>query len=231
MMTTDLLDEMRIISDPSPTRRLVKERITDAIVQGRFKPGERLIERELCALMGVSRTPLREALRELESEGLIDNLPNKGPIVATISIVQAENIYAVRAVLEGLAAKQFTERATKEQIQRLDNAVERIGKVYADFSPERFLDAKVQFYECLFEGAANDVAQQALRALHVRISQLRVYSLSKPQRSANSLTELRTLIARIREGNALGAQAQCVEHVQNAAYAALSVMSSLAPAD
>lgn len=223
MNTTDM-NSMRIVSEASPTRRLVIQRITDAIVQGRFRPGDRLVERELCDLLGVSRTSIREALRELESEGLIENIPNKGPIVARISVKQAENIYQVRAVTEGLAARLFALRANADQIARLEQAVEEIGKVYGDFSPERFIAAKNQFYAVLLEGADNDVASLALRSIHVRVSQLRVFSLTKPGRADESLRELRRLIECVKARDGAGAERECIAHVMSAAEAAMQVM-------
>lgn len=220
------LKSMRIVSESSPTRRLVIQRITDAIVEGRFQPGDRLVERELCDLLGVSRAPVREALRELESEGLIENIPNKGPIVARISRKQAESIYEVRAVMEGLAARLFATRASEAQIFQLEEAVEAIGMVYGDFSAERVLAAKNRFYQVLLEGADNEVAAQALRSIHVRVSQLRVFSLQQPLRADESLLELRRLIACVKARDGIGAQRECIQHVMNAATAAIAVMTT-----
>lgn len=215
---------MRVISEASPIRRLVAEKITEAIVQGRFRPGERLIERELCELLGVSRAPLREALRELESDGLIENIPNKGPIVARISVKQAQSIYEVRATMEGLAARLFAERAGAEQIDALGRAVEEIGEVYANFSPERFIEAKSRFYAVLLAGADNEVLTQTLRSIHVRVSQLRLFSLQDPARADASIKELRSLVAHIRTRDGAAAERESIRHVANAAAAALAVM-------
>lgn len=220
---------MRVVSEASPIRRLVAEKITDAIVQGRFPPGERLIERELCDLLGVSRTSVREALRELESEGLIENIPNKGPIVARISPTQARSIYEVRAVMEGLASRLFAERATPEQIDALAKAVEGIAEVYADFSPDRFIEAKNQFYSTLLEGAANETLMQTLRSIHVRVSQLRLFSIQSPARVDASIEELRRLVAYIRKRDGAAAERESIGHVTNAAAAALAVMREAEP--
>src|SRR3990170_1902174 len=98
---------LRAVTTPTPLRKQVVERLREAIIEGHLKPGERLRERELCELLGVSRTSLREGLVELEAEGLINNVPNRGPVVAMVSIKAAEEIYQLRAVLEGLAARLF----------------------------------------------------------------------------------------------------------------------------
>lgn len=216
--------DMRVISESSPTRRMVIVKITDAIVKGRFRPGDRLVERELCELLGVSRTSVREALRELESEGLIRNIPNKGPIVALISPKQAEDIYQVRAILEGLVTRLFTRNATVAQIDRLEAAVEGIAEVYKTFDAARFVSAKNSFYDVLVEGADNDVAATALRSIHVRVSQLRVISLQRPKRANASIAELKRLLKAIRSRNEDLAEQECKLHIQNAAAAALRTM-------
>ncbi|MES1979791.1 MAG: GntR family transcriptional regulator [Pseudomonadota bacterium] len=223
-MNTASLVNMRIVSESSPTRRLVIQKITDAIVQGRFGPGERLIERELCELMGVSRTSIREALRELENEGLIENIPNKGPIVARISVKQAESIYQVRAVTEGLAARLFAMRASPSQVKALEKAVEEIAVVYRDFSPARFLSAKDDFYSVLLEGADNEIAAIALKSIHVRVSQLRVFSLMRSGRADESLKELKRLLKCIKARDSAGAERECITHVMRAGEATLQMM-------
>src|SRR5579885_3504051 len=96
----------------APVREQVGARLRQAIVTGHFQPGARLIERELCTLLGVSRTSLREALRQLESDGLVVNIPHKGLVVATMTREEAEEIYQVRAAMEGLAGRLAALRAT-----------------------------------------------------------------------------------------------------------------------
>ena len=110
--------DFRVERVAAPLRHSVTENIRYAIATGRFKGGERLPERELCELTGVSRTLIREALRQLESEGLIEVVPHRGPVVATLSADQARDIYEVRIQLEGLACKLFAEKATMRDAER-----------------------------------------------------------------------------------------------------------------
>src|SRR5438552_16463065 len=93
--------DMRVVRNTVTLRQQVLEVLRGAILNFQFKPGDRLIERELCEMTGVSRTSVREALRHLESEGLVQNLPNKGPMVATVTADEAREIFEVRRVLEG----------------------------------------------------------------------------------------------------------------------------------
>src|ERR1700744_6795818 len=95
-------------------RVLVEDRLRQAIRTGVLKPGQRLIERELCELTGVGRTSIREALRQLEAEGLVTTIPHRGPSVSTISLDEARQLYAVRALLEGHAGREFARRRVPE---------------------------------------------------------------------------------------------------------------------
>ncbi len=142
---------MRVETLPN-LREQVAERMRMAIATGRFPPGARLIERELCEMMGVSRTSLREALRELQAAGLITTQHSRGLSVAVVTREDAEAIYQVRAVLEGLAARLFTRNATTEQMAALRRSVERLAEVYANFSADEFITAKTAFYDILLEG-------------------------------------------------------------------------------
>ena len=99
-----MADELYIAPATAPLRREIETRLRTAIVAGRFKPGDRLIEREMCELLGVSRASLREALRQLEAEELVKIVPHRGPVVSDVTVEEAEQLYDVRAMLEGLAA-------------------------------------------------------------------------------------------------------------------------------
>ena len=96
-------------------RHQVAEVLRAAITTGRFAPGQRLVEKDLCELTGVSRASVREALRQLESEGLIQTLPNRGPLVSRLSTQDAASIYQVRGALEALAAQLFANHATDQR--------------------------------------------------------------------------------------------------------------------
>lgn len=221
---------LRVVSAPS-LRERVAERIRAAIASGRFKPGERLIERELCEAMAVSRTSLREAFRELESEGLLTTLPNRGPIVSPIGVELAESIYQVRAELEGLAARLFARRASDQQIAELERAVDALDRVYEAYEPGRLMAAKTDFYRLLIAGAGNPVAAQMLRTIHTRVAQLWATSLSSPDRARASSAEIHRLLAALKARDEDAAWRACVDHVGNAAKAAIAVLRSRRTAD
>jgi DNA-binding GntR family transcriptional regulator len=212
---------LRIQSLPG-MREQVAERLRLAIAAGRFPPGTRLIERELCEMMGVSRSSLREALRELQADGLISLQPNKGLSVSVISFETAQSIYQVRAVLEGLSARLFARNATAAQMAALHASLDRLAKVYDTFSAEVFIAAKTAFYDILLEGAGNVVAAEMLRRIHTRVSLLRVVSLSNAARAKESMRELWEFMAALEARDEELAFRLCVAHVENAAVSALA---------
>jgi DNA-binding GntR family transcriptional regulator len=190
----------------APLRRQVLDELRQSIIASRLLPGARLVERELIAMMGVSRTVIREALRQLESEGLVAIIPNKGPIVRELTLDEARDLYSIRAVLEGLAARLFVENADGRQIEMLERALGAIGDAYRGGNPEVILDAKNRFYDALFEGAGSETLSSMIGMLHVRIWRWRALGLSHPQRSAErsskSVQGLHAVIGAIKARNA-----------------------------
>src|SRR5579864_3211195 len=114
---------MRVGRVAAPLRDQVLEIVRGAILDFRYKPGQRLIERELIEQIGVSRTTIREVLRELDAEGLVTTIPQRGAIVVVPTPEEATDLYDVRASLEALAARRFVERASQAQFSALGGAV------------------------------------------------------------------------------------------------------------
>src|SRR6202047_1311284 len=151
-------NELKIEAVSAPLRLQVVQTLRKAILQGRFAPGARLVEKDLCELMGVSRVSVREAFRQLESEGIIENIPNRGPVVATLSRAQVKDVYEVRQALEALAAKLFASNATEKQVEELSNATETLALVYRSGNVDEIVAAKDVFYGVLYSGCGNEVA-------------------------------------------------------------------------
>jgi DNA-binding GntR family transcriptional regulator len=215
-------DDLKIAAVSAPVRLQVVQALRKAILRGRFVPGDRLVEKDLCELTGVSRTSIREAFRQLESEGIIDNIPNRGPVVATLSRAQAKEVYEVRQALEALAAKLFALNATEKQVEELGKATETLASAYRSGDVNEILSAKEVFYGVLYSGCGNAVAPQMLTILNARINLLRRVSLSASGRLEKSLREMRRLMAAIRKRDGDAAWSAASDHVQNAAEAALA---------
>jgi DNA-binding GntR family transcriptional regulator len=212
----------------APLRTEVVNALRRAIVAQEFAPGERLVETVMCEKYSVSRTVVREALRQLESEGLVTMVPNRGPEVATLSIHDAESLYEVRRALESLAGSLFAERATDAQCTAL---VARLGEIKAavvSADAEKRLAAKDGYYDVLFAGTGNSEIARMLRSVHARTQMLRNLSLAAPGREAMTIAELtRITAAAAVTRDPQEASAACEEHVRNAAEAALGEMRKL----
>jgi DNA-binding GntR family transcriptional regulator len=223
------------LESPIPPDRLqvslLREQVPDllrqAIVEMRLKPGDRLVERELVEWTGVSRATVREALRQLTAEGLVKTIPQKGAVVAAPTRKEAAELYEIRAMLEGLAARQFAERAPASQVAALRKAFEQLERVWHDSADTRaVLQAKNRFYDVLFEGAGNATIGSVLGALQARIAVLRATSMSQPGRPAESVAEIRAIVEAVEAKDAQAAERACSHHVQQAGRWALAALTS-----
>jgi len=181
----------------APLRSDVVDALRKAIVDGRLAPGTRLIERELIDMTGVSRTVIREALRQLESESIVETIPNKGPIVRELTKPEAVDLYAIRAVLEGLAARMFVENGTTEDLAGMKAALDRTIAAYDENDSENILKVKNEFYSILFTGAGSAILSTMIDSLYARIWRWRALGLGHPRRSpgrsAESIAGMRRL--------------------------------------
>lgn len=219
-------DPFRVARVAAPLRQSVIASLRGAIAAGRFKAGDRLTERDVCEMTGVSRTLVREAFRQLESEGLITVLPNRGPVVSRVTSEQAQGIYQVRSMLEGLASELFAQRATAEDLRALRAALDNIRTAFDDPDPVARLNAKNEFYECLLRGAGNEALAQTLNMLNSRIMVLRSTSLQAKGRGRESIRELSVLVEALAARDAPAARLAAAVHVDNAARAALTILKA-----
>lgn len=219
-------EDLQIQRQSMTLRSQVEDKIRSAIANGVFKPGQRLVERELCELIGVGRTSIREALRQLEAEGLVTTYPNRGPVVSTLSADEARHLYAVRALLEGYAGFMFAKRRTSQDLVDLDLAYKKVELAARGGQQRALVDAKNVFYGVLLEGSGNPYVKQMLTILHNRVNLLRATSMMQAGRLEKSLLEIRRICQAIHDGNADEARAACVAHIEAAAKVALKVLES-----
>lgn len=210
------VDSLRVPRESATLRQQSTDILRQAIIDQRFLPGEHLVERELCELLGVSRTSVREALRHLESESLIRMVPHKGPVVASLSFEDAKNIYEVRAALEGLAGELFAKKATQDMIDRLCTIATDMKQAAGDPDPLRVLETKSRFYAVLFEGAQNDTCAQMIQSLNTRVWILRRMSLVSPGRNTSMMTEVDRITDAAKARNPEEMRAACMAHVESA---------------
>lgn len=216
--------DLQIARQNASLRIQVEDKLRQAIASGRFKPGQRLVERELCELIGVGRTSVREALRQLEAEGLITSYPHRGPVVSTISYEEAAQLYSVRALLESFAGQEFAENGSLEDIENLNRVVDEFAAAAESGSGSRLIATKTAFYECLMNGSGNVFVKQMLTSLHNRVTLLRMTSMTQPGRLKHSVAEIREIAAAISDRNGPKAAAACKHHIDMAAKVALDYL-------
>jgi DNA-binding GntR family transcriptional regulator len=199
-------------------REQVAAILRKAILDFDLKPGQRLVERELVEQIGVSRTTIREVLRELAAEGLVSVVPQKGAMVAELSPDDSADLYEARAALETLVVRRFVERATDEQVRQLAASAEELAAVVDRGGEIReMLAARDDFYTTLTTGAGSNALAQILDALQARIRVQRATSLSADGRSAQAVAEIRSLVEAIASRDSVAASAACADHVRSAA--------------
>ena len=207
----------------------VRERVSHAlrtdITMGVFLPGQRLSEAELCAHLDASRTSVREALRQLEAERLIEIRPNRGPAVAKLAWEEAEQIYDVRELIEPEVVRLFAAVATQEQLDRMEAALKQFEEAFSEgLHPNRLILTTTVFYEVMFEGCKNTILADILRGLLARVNLLRSRSMSQPGRPKESLREMRRILSHIQDSDIAGAQAAAIQHIRNARSQARTAM-------
>jgi DNA-binding GntR family transcriptional regulator len=216
---------LRVVRSIVSLKKQVVESLRTAIFDRRFAPGDRLVERELCEMLDVSRTLLREALSQLEAEGVVQIIPHRGPIVAVYTAEDAKSIYEVRAALEEMAGRCFVERATQSECKALETAFAEMKRSCTSKLGADHLTVKAKFYAALTTGAHNPVLVEMLRLIHGRVSMLRATTLAQPGRLAASLAELGNIVKAIKARDAEAAARACRLHVENAGVIAITVLA------
>jgi len=204
----------------APLREQAVEEIRASIVRGELPPGSRITEKSIEVRLGVSRTVVREALRQLESERLIRIHPGVGPMVTELTADEARQLYEVRAALEAAAARLAARNADEADIRALREAFDRIPE-QAPRSLDELLTIKGAFYAALIAASRNPIIGEQLANVQARISQLRAVTLSAPDRQPAMRAELSAVVDAIARGDADAAYELSVAHVMAASAIAL----------
>jgi DNA-binding GntR family transcriptional regulator len=205
----------------APLRNQIIASLRKAIELGFLAPGTRLVEKDLCAQLGVSRTSLREALRELQAEGILEYTATRGLAVSAISREDAANVYRIRAVLEALVVEQFIEKADGAAVAALARDAESLTVAYRSGELEQIVVAKRAFYDRICTGADNPVAFDIITRLILRTSSLRAPSLLRKERQQESIKEIDALVRFIERRDIDAARKTAAAHVDHAARSAL----------
>lgn len=199
-----------------PLRELVLEAIREAIISGALKPRERLMEIQLADELGVSRTPVREALRKLELEGFIVMVPRKGAYVADISMKDVADVFEIRIALEGLAAALAAERITDEELEEMERHLVVKAEAIGKNDMEKLVEVDTKFHEALYGASRNDRLIAIINNLREQIQRFRTSSLAMPGRMKQSLDEHRSIVEAIQSRDVALARQAAQEHIENA---------------
>ena len=199
-------------------REAVLLQLRDAITSGCYRPGQRLSERELASQLGVSRTPVREALRHLEREGLVCG---PGIRVAPVSVERARQLYAVREPLELLAVRLVTERGAAADLGAIRQALEEAEDARRSQDLVRLIRANKTFHRQLAAQSGNGFLEDTLASLQAHVGLLMATSLSLPDRPVQTLREHWAIYERVQAGDREGALHACRQHLENALQAAV----------
>lgn len=218
---------LRISRTLPSLRELATVKIRNAILHMHYKPHQKLTERKLCAETGVSRTSIREALRQLEAEGLVERIPRRGLVVAAVSPSEARQIYEVRLALETTLSRLFVERAGDKDIDALQEACDAIERDMQRKPVTNYVRSLDRFFDILLRGSGNDVARGILRTLRARISYLRALTAeaSGPEREQETLGIMRGIVDAAKRRDAEDIARRCHFMVERSARYAIALLA------
>jgi DNA-binding GntR family transcriptional regulator len=224
-------DWLKIDAAPVTLRALIVQKLRTAITRGHFSPGDRLIERELCERLDVSRASVREAFRQLEAEGLVEVVTYRGPVVRTISQQEAGELYDLRAGVEALCAQYFAERGTDAEAQALERAADTLGVALRRGDRDRVFEAKSAYYDIFTDGCHSASVKAMAMQLIARLSYLWATSLQVAGRADQGTAELKAVAAAIRRRDPPAAHEAARTYVMHARATGLAAMQARAAGD
>lgn len=196
-------------------REVVSDALRQAIKDGRLSPGQRLREITLADTLGVSRTPIREAIRQLEQEGFVVMVPRRGTYVADISLKDIAQVFEIRGALEELAAGLAAERITTEELECLERILVEINGYIERDEFERIVDADVRFHDVLYQASRNQRLVDILHNLREQMLRFRSISMHYPGRLTATWEEHRQMVENIAAHNSSMARKVAKRHMEN----------------
>ena len=207
-----------------PLRDVVFNTLRQAILRGELKPGERLMEIQLANKLGVSRTPIREAIRKLELEGLVLMIPRKGAEVADITEKSLRDVLEVRKALEELAVQLTCDKITKEQIRELEQAAEQFKKTLKSNDITEIAEADVRFHDIIYLVTDNQKLILLLNNLREQMYRYRIEYLKRADKYSQLLAEHEEIIRRIEKKQKKEAAEIVCKHIDNQVAAVMDLI-------
>lgn len=190
--------------------------LREEILSGKYKRDEELKEKTIGEELGVSRTPVREALRQLEMEGLVTIIPNKGAFVVGVSQDDIRDIYEIRSLLEGLCAKWAAKHIQEKELQELEENIFLTDFHIEKGHEDQILGLDNRFHEILYEACGSKVLNHLLSDFHHYVQRIRKVSLADTRRAKDSNSEHRKIVEALKEHDQEGAERLANEHIMHA---------------
>lgn len=198
-----------------PLRDVVFNTLRQAILKGELKPGERLMEIQLADRLGVSRTPIREAIRKLELEGLVVMIPRKGAEVAKITEKDLKDVLEVRCALEELAVELACAKITASQVEELKNCMNEFNELIGKKDVTALAEKDEQFHDIIFAATNNDRLVQLLNNLREQMYRYRVEYLKDSNAHGMLIEEHQAIVQNLESGNVAEAKKIINDHIYN----------------
>jgi len=205
-------------------RDRVYSKLKQAITEGMFPPGTRLVENELAERLKVSRTPVRESLQRLSREGFVTVLPRRGVVVESLSLKDVEEIFMLREVLEGLAGALAAQRITEPELRSLEKVVEDSRKAALENNEEDAVRFNAQFHSIVIEAAKSPKLKELLNVVLDQVSNYRRISMSQPGRPHKAAEEHAAIVKAIKENDPEEAENLLRQHSSNAREIVLTIL-------
>ncbi len=203
------------VTDKYSLRGRVFNRIREDILSGKYKENEELKEVQIGKELGISRTPVREALRQLELEGLVNIIPNKGAYVRGISQKDIHDIYVIRSYLEGLAARWACEKISDAEIEALEENV-YVSEFYIQKKHyDTIVELDSQFHETIYKASGSEILEHQLSTYHHYVERIRKVSLGREERARKSNEEHGAILDAIKKRDADLAEKLAHEHIMS----------------
>jgi len=197
-----------------PIRDVIYHRIRTDVLRGKLRPGERLMEEQLASELGTSRTPVREALRKLEVEKLVQHHPHKGVIISEVFTGELEDLYEIRTHIEAIISKHAARNAVPEDIELLNSLMD---KMEAATTPDEVADSNEEFNHTLSQISACPTIIEIAKQLRETLGRIMASTYLTPKRTRLAQTEHREIVAAIAKGDSDLAQKLTIQHIRNAA--------------
>ena len=207
-----------------PLREAICESLRNAIKNGKLKPGERLMEVQLAEELGISRTPVREAIRKLEQEGYVIMLPRRGTYVSSVSVHDVQEIFEIRTALEKLSTGLAARRIENDELEQLQKLLTKIEGYIEKRDIDNIVKTDIEFHDLLYHVSRNERLSGIISNLKEQLARFRTLSMSYPGRLEETLEEHREMVEAIASGDVEAAREAAERHMVRAEETLLKAM-------